>query len=83
MLTLAWIISVCIALYIGYLYRNIIETLKSIESKAKNKVVRKPQEVEVSTVLDPDDPIQMARMEHEHRMRQLNPETYDSNNEVS
>lgn len=83
MLALAWVISVCAALYIGYLYRSIVETLKSIEAKVKKKVERKPQEVEVSTVLDPDDPVQMARMEHEHRMRQLNPETYDSNDEVS
>lgn len=83
MLVLTWVISVCAALYIGYLYRNIVETLKSIEAKAKKRVERKPQEVEVSTVLDPDDPVQMARMEHEHRMRQLNPETYETNDEVS
>lgn len=82
MLILAWVISICIALYMGYLYKNILEAIKTLQTTSKNKISRKPQEVESSTILDPDDPIQMARMEHEHRMRQLNPESYETNDEV-
>lgn len=73
---IAWVISL-IALFLGgYFSREIYERLKTVELFVKKKVekIKKEEEQETSSFLDPDDVAARLRWEHEQKMKVLNPD---------
>lgn len=73
MIELAWIVSVCLSLYIGYLYRDIRDKVNSFKISLEKKVEKTPTEETKSSVIDALDPIQQAKFEHARLMKRMNP----------
>jgi hypothetical protein len=74
MLAIAWVISVALALFLGYHYGKLVKYVHNI----KQLVTPEKKEVEEkSTFFDPDDPatqVKLARMEADERIARLNPD---------
>lgn len=69
-----WVVSLAVAFYCGYHYRSLVNAVEFLV-EAVNKLPHKEVEQESpSSVIDPDDPIAMAKFEHERAMKRLNPE---------
>lgn len=78
------VILIALAIYAGHRLNWIEERIKAIEAdyKKRREQARKTpeeKEAEKSTLLDPDDPVQAARLEHEETMKRLNPHLYEDN----
>lgn len=71
----SWLLSVLAAGFLGFYLRGIVIRVTKLEESIKAKV-DKPVKLEEpkSEVLDPEDPIQQAKWEHEAMMRKLNNE---------
>lgn len=75
---IATVISVIAAFIVG----NYLDRLKNrvvlMEQVLAKKVKRDKQREEQgkSTLIDMDDPIELAKWEHEEMLRQLNPQSY-------
>lgn len=73
MIALAWVISLIVAGYLGYRFRELQVAVSNIKELLAAKVDKKPKEERKSMIIDPDDPVQRAKLEHEQMMERLNP----------
>lgn len=69
-------VSVILALFLGYHWRELNERLKLVEDFVKLRVIqkKKTEEENKSILLDPDDVAAQAQREHERIMKGLNPD---------
>lgn len=78
MLALAWVMSLAIALVIGYFYRDIRESMATLKKALDSKIdKRRPHEPEKSLLVDALDPVQQAKMEYGKTIKDLNPDYTD------
>lgn len=72
---LAWILSIIVALWLGWHLREIRELTQYLKQAIQSKVEKKPEpEKSTSTIIDPSDPIQTAQYEHRKLMEKMNPQ---------
>lgn len=77
MIYLALVISWGFAFYLGFYLRNLQNLLVNTKDTLQEKLNPKPIVKPPSSIIDPDDPMQVASWEHKERMKQLNPEPRD------
>lgn len=66
---IAWVISLVAAGLLGYHYNKTVELINQAVVKIKEQ--EKPEGPK-SVTIDTDDPIQVAKIEHDRIMRELN-----------
>lgn len=71
---MAFVISIMVSFYAGYRYERLISSVKSIQESIKLKVDSKKPMEDKSVFVDPNDPVFVAKMEHERMMKTLNPD---------
>lgn len=77
MFFMAFIVGVCAAYFLGYFHRSIVDKLKLTYTEIRQQQMtheEPPIQLPKVTIIDPDDAIQMAQMEHEALMKRLNPD---------
>lgn len=79
MTELAFVIAVLAAFLAGYKLQRLVSAFKKLQKAIESKQDKKPPVTrsEGTVVLNPYDIADKARMEHEEKLRQLNPNDYD------
>lgn len=75
MIALAWVLSLTLAFTMGYQWRSLVEKVKAIISLLEERQKLAQQNPD-SIILDPDDPAQAVKFQHESTFRKLNPELF-------
>lgn len=73
MTVLAWVLSCIATFFVGYHYRELKVALASLRVSLEKKKDVPTQNEGKSVFIDPLDPIQQAKYEHERMMKELNP----------
>ena len=76
MTALAFVLAIVMAFYAGFKYERLLSRIKEIQEliekkKDKEEIIHKSNIS--NSVIDPLDPIQAAKFEHDELMRKLNP----------
>lgn len=77
MTALAFVLGIIAAFLSGYKYRDLKDTILSLQIALDKKQDIKPKEFKSNTsnsIIDPFDVVQRAKFEHDEEMRRLNPD---------
>lgn len=72
-----WLFSLGLVFQLGYFTRTIINRIATIEKGLRElarQKLTKEKEKPKSSFIDPTDPVMIARLEHDEKLRLLNPE---------